>query len=393
MAGKRSPWGSGGNDGGNDGGNEPPETGSGSEGGADGAPESEPPATDPTPAEPPRGPRNPWGQGESQTPPRRSASIEDIFRPRQGGGGPGGPGGGGGRGGRGFPTLPPRADGKSWLPRIAGLVALVWIGLTSTHVVGQKEKGVVTSFGKYSRTLEPGFQMTLPWPLETVRTRDVTTIVLTKVPDDDAENLILTSDANLVDLSYQIRWQVKDLKQFTFELPDPEMTIQEVAEAAMRASVAEMPLNAVWGGSGRGELQDNVRRRMQGILDAYRAGVNVVGVEVNRADPPNKVAEAFQRVNIAQQDAQRAISTNEAWAQQRIAQAKGDVAQFDKVYEQYRLAPEVTKRRLYYETMESVLSNNDKVVVEANGVTPYLPLPEVRRNAAEAAQGVSAGGQ
>lgn len=375
MAGKRSPWGKGGDEGA-----VTPDEPAGSTGGDPGG------ADEPAAPEPGRGPKNPWHQGSDQGPPRRSASIEDIFRGRTGGGGSGG------GGGRGFPGLPPRADGKSWLPRIAGLAALLWIGFTSTHVIGQKEKAIVTTFGKYSRTLEAGVQFTLPWPLESVRSRDVTTIVLTKIPDSDAENLILTSDANLVDLSYQVRWQVRDLKQYSFELPDPEATIQEVAEAAMRASVAEMPLNAVWGGSGRGELQDNVRRRMQAILDAYRAGVNVVGVEVNRADPPNKVAEAFQKVNIAQQDAQRTISQAEGWAQARVAQARGDAEQFDKVYDQYKLAPEVTKRRLYYETMENVLAANDKVVVEAGGVTSYLPLPEVRRSA-PANQGVTVGGQ
>lgn len=381
MAGKRSPWGTGGNGDGAGGGNEP----------SDPADETgEPPVADsgqPGGTEPPREPKNPWHRPGNDGAPRRSASMQEIFRGRTGGGGSGG------GGGRGFPSLPPRADGKSWLPRIIGLVAVAWIGLTSTHVIGQKEKGIVTTFGKYSRTLEAGVQFTLPWPLETVRSRDVTTIILTKIPDADGENLILTSDSNLVDLSYQVRWQVSDLKRYSFELPDPDATIREVAEAAMRASVAEMPLNAVWGGSGRGELQDNVRRRMQGILDAYRAGVTVVGVEVNRADPPNKVAEAFQKVNIAQQDAQRAISQAEGWAQTRINKAQGDAAEFDKVYEQYRLAPDVTKRRLYYETMEYLLSNNDKVVVEANGVTPYLPLPEVRRNAQQGSQGVTVGGQ
>ncbi|MFN9580120.1 MAG: SPFH domain-containing protein, partial [Novosphingobium sp.] len=160
---------------------------------------------------------------------------------------------------------------------------------------------------------------------------------------------------------------------------------------AMRASVAEMPLNAVWGGSGRGELQDNVRRRMQGILDAYRAGVNVIGVDIKKADPPEKVADAFQKVNVAQQLAERDKNNAQAWAQQTLARAEGEAAAFDKVYAEYKLAPEVTKRRMYYETMERVLSANDKVVVEAHGVTPYLPLPELRRRAQDPAP--AAGGQ
>jgi membrane protease subunit HflK len=264
---------------------------------------------------------------------------------------------------------------------ILGGVAFIWILTTSGHLIGQKEQGIVTTFGQYSRTLEPGVSITAPWPFQTVATRDVTTIVLTKLPDGEQQNLILTSDKNLIDLSYQIRWKIKNLEQYSFELEAPETTVSEVAEAAMRASVAEMPLNAIWGGAGRGELQDNVRRRMQGVLDAYRAGVQVLGVEIKKADPPDKVADAFQEVNNAQQDAQRFINESQGWAQRKIAEAQGGAAAFDQVYNQYKLAPDVTRRRLYYETMERVLGSNDKVVVEANGVTSYLPLPELRRRA------------
>ncbi len=373
MAGKRSPWGSGSSGGGD----EPP-----AEGGA--------PGSDEPPADPPaRGPRNPWlpAGGDESAPPRRSASIEDIFRNRPGRGGGGGNSGGSGGG----PRFPRRADGRSWLPAMAGLLALAWVGLSSMHLVGQKEQGIVTTFGKYSRTLGPGVALTLPWPFQSVAKRDVTTIILTRLPAGDAENLILTSDKNLVNLSYQIRWKIKDLEAFTFELSDPEVTVAEVAEAAMRSSVAELPLNAVWGGSGRGELQDNVRRRMQAVLDAYRAGVQVLGVEIKKADPPNKVADAFQEVNNAQQDAQRVISESQGWAQQKIAIAEGEASAFNSVYEQYRLSPEVTRRRLYYETMERVLANNEKVIVGNSGTVPYLPLPEVRRRPAP--EPSTAGGQ
>ena len=140
------------------------------------------------------------------------------------------------------------------------------------------------------------------------------------------------------------------------------------------------------GGAGRAQIEQNVRERMQAILDAYRSGVLIQGVEIKKADPPGKVIGAFQQVTAAQQDAQRDLSNAQAWAQQLLARAQGDAAAFDKVYEQYKLAPEVTKRRMYYETMERVLSNNDKVIVEANGVTPYLPLSEIRRRAAASAE-------
>lgn len=376
MAGGKSPWGGNGNTGDGNGtpsgdGDTPPAGDSG-----DPAPPS---------AEQPRRPRNPWQAGDSEDAGRRSASIEDIFRNR-GGKRPGGSGGGG------IPRLPQRPDGKSWLPLVAVGLAGLWVLTSSTHQLSSSEQGVVTTFGKYSRTIGPGVSLTLPWPVESVTRRDVTGIQQINIPDSEGEKLVLTSDQNLVDLSYQVRWNIKDLKQFTFELNDPESTVQEVAEAAMRASVAEMPLSMIWGGQGRGELEANVRRRMQGVLDAYRSGVQVLGVEIKKADPPAKVADAFQQVNIAQQNAQRDMNQAQAWAQQKIAQAEGEAAAFDKVYGQYKLAPDVTRRRLYYETMERVLSNNDKVVLESNGVTPYLPLPEVQRKPAPEAT-ASAGGQ
>jgi membrane protease subunit HflK len=121
---------------------------------------------------------------------------------------------------------------------------------------------------------------------------------------------------------------------------------------------------------------------MQKVLDAYKAGVLIQGVELKKTDPPAKVVAAFQNVNVAQQQAERDQSQARAWANQVLSIAQGEATAFDKVYEQYKLAPEVTRRRLYYETMERVLRNNDKVVVESNGVTPYLPLQELRRKVA-----------
>ena len=366
MAGRRSPWG-----GGDKGGDRPEGDADEADGGKD-APEADGGAS-----QPPKGPRNPW-LPPGETPPLRSATIEDIFRAK-------GRGklGGGGIGGGGMPRLPQRPDGKSWFPLIAGGIALLWVGLTTVHMVGPKEQGIVTTFGKYSHIITPGVSMTLPWPIQNVSVRDVTSINRYTIPEGEAEKLMLTSDQNLVDLSYLVRWNIKNLKLYTFQLDDPDQTVREVAEAAMRASVAEVPLRDSMGGAGRATIEQNVRERMQTILDAYRSGVAIQGVEIKKADPPEKVIAAFQQVTAAQQDAQRDLSNAQAWAQQLLARAEGDAAAFDKVYEQYQLAPEVTKRRMYYETMERVLAGNDKVVVESN-VTPFLPLPELRRKAAEA---------
>ena len=376
MAGRRSPWG---------GGNKGSEEGSGETGGGRGEIEGDGSDDSDSPQEPSRGPRNPWLPPDSSRP-RRSANIEDIFRPRDRRRPPGG-------GGGGMPRFPQRPGGGSWFPIIIGGIVLLWIGMSSVHQIGPKEEAVVTTFGKYSRTLGPGLNWTLPWPIQNVDVTDVTSIKIETIPDSENEKLMLTSDQNLVDFSYLVRWNIKDLKLYHFRLFDPPQTVREVAEASMRASVAEVGLVDVIGGAGRAQIEQNTRTRMQKILDAYRSGVQIQGVEIKKADPPAKVNDAFQQVTSAQQDAERMQSDAQAWAQQLLAQAQGDAAAFDKVYAEYRLAPEVTRRRMYYETMERVLAGNDKVIVEADGVTPYLPLPEVRRKKTGTTTSTVEGGQ
>jgi membrane protease subunit HflK len=146
----------------------------------------------------------------------------------------------------------------------------------------------------------------------------------------------------------------------------------------MRAVVATISLNDAIG-EGRGEIENRVTERMQAILDAYRSGVVIQGIAIRQADPPQAVNEAFKRVTAAQQDAQSYINRANAYSLQLTQKAQGEAAAFDKVYEQYKLAPEVTRRRMYYETMEQILPKMPKTIVEAPGVTPYLPLPEVQK--------------
>ncbi len=381
MAGKRSPWGKPGAD--------APDAGDSAGDSASEGPGGEPPtAEDPSEGGKPRGPRNPWlPSGDGQ--PRRSASIEDIFRgrdPLRRGGGPGGSGGGG------FPRLPQRPDGKSWFPLILGVIVIIWLAVSTVHMVGPKEEAVVTTFGKYSRTIEPGVSVTAPWPVQSVQVADVTSIKVDTIPDGDAEKLMLTSDQNLVDLSYLVRWNIKDLKLYTFRLSDPAEAVRQVAEAAMRASIAEVTLNQALSGAGRGTVEQNVRDRMQRVLDNYQSGVDIQGVEIKKADPPKDTLSAFRQVTAAQQDAERDRSNARAWAEQLLARAEGDAAAFDKVYAEYKLAPEVTKRRMYYETMERVLNKNPKVIMEASGVAPFLPLPEMRRRAEPLPEPTTKGG-
>jgi len=351
----------------------------------------------PTPAPPPAGdgepPRNPWAP--EAPPPRRAPGIEEIFRQRRGGnGGKSGGNANGGKdggkdGGKGGPPppdlthllrLPPRHNGKSWWPGIIGVSLVLGAMLSSVHALGLHEQGVVTTFGQYSKTLQPGFNWTLPWPFQQVDVRDVTTIKQLSVPNGEAENLMLTSDQSLVNISYVVRWSIRDLKLYSYQLKDPEGTVTEVAEAAMRASIAEVRLNDVMGGAASAEIGAHVQQRMQVLLDAYHAGVLIQGVDLKKADPPSKVNEAFQKVQAAQQDRSRYIQQARGYAQQTIARAEGEAGAFDRVYTQYKAAPEVTRRRMYYETMDRVLSANDKVILPTGPAT-YLPLPDFRRAA------------
>ena len=359
MAGK-NPWGG---------------SGSGDEPGGDGASgDGDKPGAD-------GGPRNPWLPGSGEGGKRRSAGIEDIFKTR----GPEGPrragGGGGGDGGPTF-RLPERENGKSWLPVILVGAGLLWVGVTGIHFVQPGEQAVVTWFGgKYSHSLDSGTNFTAPWPMQTVEKENVTKVRLEEVPGTNTEKLILTGDQNLVDLSYLIRWNISDLSLYKYQLSDPRNALLEIGEAAMRAAVAKQDLDTVLTGAGRAEIEQDVREAMQARLDAYRSGISVQGIEINKVDPPAQVEEAFKDVSSAQQDADAAINRARAVAQQLLARAQGDASEFNDIYEEYRLAPEVTRRRLYYETMEAILSKTDKTIVESGKVVPYLPLPELKRSA------------
>ena len=361
MAGKNNPWGGGSN-------------GSGEEPGGDGSSAGDGSSGDAC------GPRNPWLPGGGEPGKRRSASIEDIFKSR----GPEGPrrsGGGGGGGGSGF-RLPERPNGKSWVPVIIGGVALVWLGVTSFHFIQPGEEAVVTWFGgKYSGTLDSGMKFTAPWPIQMVEKDNVTAVRAEQVPGTTGENLILTADQNLVDLSYQIRWNISDLTLYKYQLSDPRNALLEIGEAAMRAAVARQDLDAVLTGAGRAEIEQEVRTALQARLDAYRAGISVQGIEINKVDPPARVEDVFKDVSSAQQDADAAINRARKFAEQQLARAQGDASEFNDIYEEYKLAPEVTRRRLYYETMEQILAKTDKTIVESGNVTPYLPLPELKRRA------------
>jgi len=313
------------------------------------------------------GPPNPWTIPPSGKRGRPTALDEWIRRARSGGGGNGG----------GRFALPGGPGGRSlWLIGIA-LVVAVWIAVTSFHPIGPQERGVVTFFGRYAGTLGPGIHMTFPAPINRVDAIDVQNIRNEDFPDGGGENLMLTGDQNIIDLAYSVRWNVANAQDFAFQIADPRSTVRATAESAMREVIANVDLDDAMG-PGRTTIEAKVQERMQEILDSYRAGVLIQGVAIKQADPPAQVNDAFKDVTAAQRDAVAARNNAQAYAQQAIAQAQGEAGQFDRLYQQYKLAPEVTKRRMYYETMENILARTDKIVVDAPGVMPYLKLQGAR---------------
>jgi membrane protease subunit HflK len=340
--------------------------GSGSEKGG-GKPRADEPSVPPT---------GPWGE-----PPKRGArapgpgpssvsSLDDFLRKnrdRFGGSGGGGAGGGG----------LPSADPKIFYWAIAGFV-LLWLLFTSVHSIDPAQAGVVTRFGRYSHSLPPGVSITLPSPFDRVAKVDIEKNREINLGSASEETLVLTGDQNIIDIAYQVRWKIRSPEQYLFQLKDPEGTIRQVAESSMRAVVANVSLQGAMGNQ-RGEIEARVAEEMQKTLDFYKSGVLIQGVAIRQADPPAAVNDAFKEVTAAQQEAQSYINQANAYALQLGQKAQGDATSFDKVYEQYKLAPEVTKRRMYYETMERVLANVDKTIVEAPGVNSYLPLGELKR--------------
>jgi len=307
---------------------------------------------------------NPWNQPPRGRPGRgpagRSAVDELLRRGRARFGGRGGP----------------EPEAGRMILWAAGALLLFWLALTSTHLIDKQERGVVTRLGSYAGTLEPGMRFSLPAPFDVVTKINVEEIRQKDIPDagGNTQNLMLTGDQNIIDLAYSVRWNIREPSLYLYEMRDPADVVGEVAESAMRAEIARVALNDAMGPQ-RAQIEGRVQQRMQDILDSYRSGITVQGVAIKQADPPAAVVEAFKSVSAAQQEAQAYLNRARAYAQQIGAKAEGESAAFDKVYAEYKLAPEVTRRRMYYETMERVLSKTDKTIVEPTNVVPYLPAP------------------
>jgi len=214
---------------------------------------------------------------------------------------------------------------------------------------------------------------------------------------------MLTGDENIVDINFSVIWVIKDATAYLFRVEDPDAAIKAVAESAMREVAGRSLIENIMTGD-RESIQEQVRTLMQGILDAYGAGVTITEVKLQKVDPPGEVIDAYRDVQAARADQERLrnealayannvvpvargnaakiIQEAEAYKQRVIAEAQGEAARFLSIYAQYKLAPDVTRRRIYLETMQGVLANMNKIIIDnrgGSGVLPYLPLPEMRQ--------------
>jgi modulator of FtsH protease HflK len=353
---------------------------------------------------------------------------------KPGGGGSGGPWGGSG-GGPNQPDLEemlkrsqdrlkqamPGGSG-SWpviaLMLIGGVMAIIWYGFFVR--IDPDQLGVVTRFGKYHHQLGPGLKFRLPYPIEQVDLPNVTRMRTVEVGmrgssfdrfgrrvrgggerDVPEESLMLTGDENIVDVDFIVQWQInpENANQYLFNIFDPIKTVKEVSESAIREVVGRNSLQKTISES-RAEIEAEVKSIMQATLDKYKAGVLVVNVQMQSAFPPAPVKPAFRDITAAQQDkdrfqrqadayrnriipaargaAQQMIESSEAYKARVVKEADGQAQRFTKIYVEYKKAPEVTRKRMFLETMERVMGGMDKIILDNNGkgsgVVPYLPL-------------------
>ncbi len=354
------------------------------------------------------GPRGPWGSGPQQQGPGRGSGnqppdLEDLIR-------------------RGQDKLKNVLPGSGNFGTRGGLilffaVIVIWL-LSGFYRVNTDEQGIVLRFGKFVQTTQPGLNYHLPYPIETVLTPRVTfenKIDIgfrqqedlrrgTITRDVTEESLILTGDENIVDVDFSVFWIINNASRYLFNLQNPESTIKAVAESAMREAIGRAQIQPILTGA-RAATEQEVLKLMQKVLDGYQAGITVTRVQMQKVDPPSQVIDAFRDVQAARADAERlqneaqtyanrvvpeargeasrVLQAAEGYKERTVVEAKGQAARFLSILAEYKLAPDVTRRRMYLETMERVLSGIDKVILDPSGkgsnVVPYLPLDQLLR--------------
>ncbi|MDA9752119.1 FtsH protease activity modulator HflK [Candidatus Pelagibacter sp.] len=346
------------------------------------------------------------------------------------------PGGSGGNGGFRRGPTPPDIDevikkiqsllnrflggGKGGAkPIIVGLLIIVILwGLSGLYRVLPDEQGVVLRFGKFVNTTQPGLNYHFPYPIESVITPKVTKVNRMDigfrserdsgfssggVADVPEESLMLTGDENIVNIDFSVFWVIKDAGNFLFKIQDPEGTVKAAAETAMREVIARSNIQPILT-EGRSVIETETQTIIQKILDEYTSGIQITQVQTQKADPPDQVIDAFRDVQAARADmerskneaeayandviprargeAQKILQAAEAYKKEVVAKAEGEASRFLAIYNEYAKAKQVTQERMFLETMETVLGDINKIIIDKNsgsGVVPYLPLPELKK--------------
>lgn len=346
----------------------------------------------------------PWGRGGGQTP--KPPDLEELIR-------------------RGQDRFKGMFPGGGMSGRAFGLIVVallvIW-GLTGFYRVQPDEQGVELRFGKWVKTTQPGLNWHLPYPIETVETPSVERINAidigfrsiggdrsrTQVRDIAEESLMVTGDQNIIDIDFTVQWKIADAAKYLFQIRDPDQTIKIAAESSMREIIGRTDIQPALT-EARQEIETKTRTLLQSILNEYDAGVEITQVQLQNVAPPGAVIDAFDDVQRARQDldrlrneadayrndvlprargeAQRMIQEAQGYREKLKNEAEGEAQRFIQVYDAYKQNPEVATRRMYLETMQKVLSSNDKVILDkgSQGAVPYLPLDQLRRSPGAAA--------
>ena len=324
----------------------------------------------------------------------------------------------GGKGGAPAPGAGGFAGGGNLLGVLAGLVVLVWLA-SGFYIVDTGQRGVVLRFGKYVETTEPGPRWHLPWPIESRETVNVDQVRTVEVGYRNTvrnkalkESLMLTDDENIIDLQFAVQYILKDPKEFLFVNRDPEDSVLQVAETAMREIVGKNKMDFVLY-EGRAEIAARAKTLMQQILDRYKTGISISQVTLQNIQPPEEVQAAFDDAVKAGQDrerlkneaqayannvipsaqgvAARLIQEAEGYRQAVMANAQGEASRFSQIYAEYSKAPQVTRQRMYLDTMQTVMNNTSKVLIDQKGGNNllYLPLDKLQQLVNQPLTGVS----
>ncbi len=342
------------------------------------------------------GPKRPWGEPPRGPQREQSPDLEEMmrrFRDRFGGSF--------GRGGRGDRPRRP----FNW-SAFAGVAGVLWV-LTGVYVVDEGEQGVVSRFGAYEYTAMPGLHWHLPLPLESVRVISVSSqrrieVGLNRGQDVQGESLMITGDRNIVDVDFAVLYRLSDARAYLYNVNAPDDAVRGVAESAMREIIGQRELQQIITVD-RASVEQAVEAQLQEVLNSYNAGVEILQVQLLKAAPPDEVVDAFNEVVRAGQVAETTINQATQYANERIPRARGEAAgivqqaeayreqavreangeaqRFSLLEQQYRVAPRVTRERLYLETMERIYGRADTIIVDRQaGAVPFLPLDQFRRS-------------